>query len=54
MLSQNTRKTPHFVKGIVEWSGGDADDVGFPKIAFHSGGDQLIVQLLRMIVRHDG
>ena len=42
MLSQNPRKTPDFVKGIVEWGGRHADDVGFAKIAFYSGGFELL------------
>jgi hypothetical protein len=41
MPSQNPRKAPDFVKGIVEWGRSDADDVGFAKIAFYSGGFEL-------------
>jgi len=37
MVSQKSGKTPDFVKGIVERGRGDADDVGFAKIAFHTG-----------------
>ena len=37
MLSQRPGKTPDFVKGVVERGGGDSDDVGFAKIAFHIG-----------------
>src|SRR5437773_6734948 len=47
-------EAPDFVKRVVEWSGGDADDVRFAEVAFHSGGDQLVVQLLGMFVRQDG
>ena len=42
MLSQGPGKTPDFVKAIVERSGGDADYVGFAKIAFHIGGFELL------------
>ena len=42
MLSQDPRKTPDFVKGIIERARGDTDDVGFAKIAFHTGGFQLL------------
>jgi len=42
MLSQDPRKTPDFVKGIVEGGRGNADDVGFAKIALHTGGFELL------------
>ncbi len=41
MMSQDPRKTPDFVKRIIEGSGGDTDDIGFAKIAFHTGGFEL-------------
>ncbi len=53
MLDENLREPPDFVKGVVERGGGDADDVRFPEIAFHSGGDEFFVQLLRMLVRQN-
>jgi hypothetical protein len=42
MLSQGSGKTPDFAKGIVEGRRGDADYVGFAKIAFHIGGFELL------------
>jgi hypothetical protein len=42
MLSQNPRKTPDFVKSVVERGRGNADDVGFAKIAFYAGGFELL------------
>ena len=50
MLSQYLRETPDFVKGIVEWGRGDADDVGFAKITFHVGGLELAEQFFWMLV----
>ena len=54
MISENAREAPHLVKGIVKRSGRDADHVWLAEIAFHPGGDQLIVQLLWMLVHQDG
>jgi hypothetical protein len=42
MLGQNFGEAPDFVKGIVEWGRGDADDVGFAKIAFYTCGFELL------------
>ena len=53
MLGQDPRKTPDFVKGVVEWGRGDANDVRFAKIAFNPGGLQFAEQFFRMLVRQD-
>ena len=42
MLGQNFGEAPDFVKGIVEGGRCDADDIGFAKIAFHTGGFELL------------
>jgi len=54
MLGQNLGEAPHFVEGIVKWSGRDSDDVWFAEIALHSGGDERVMQLLWMLVRQNG
>jgi len=54
MLDENLREPPDLVKRVVERGGGDPDNVRFPEIAFHSGGDKLVMQLLWMLVRQNG
>jgi hypothetical protein len=36
MVGQDLGETPDLVKGVVKWSGRDADDVRFAEIAFYS------------------
>jgi hypothetical protein len=51
MLGQNAREAPNFVKGIVEGSGCDADNVRLAEIAFHTSGFEFAEQLFRVFVR---
>jgi hypothetical protein len=42
MLGQNMCERPDVVESVIKWSGRYADDVGFAKIAFHTGDFELL------------
>jgi hypothetical protein len=43
LMGQNLRKSPDFVKGVVQRSWRDANHVRLAKIAFHTAGDEFFV-----------
>jgi hypothetical protein len=51
MLRKNSGEAPDFMKGIVERSRRNADDIRLAEIAFHIRSEQLLVQMLWVFVR---
>ena len=53
MVREDLRKTPDFVKGVVQRSRRDTNHVRLTEIAFYTRGDKFLMYLLWMLVRLD-